>query len=99
MVRVDGPGTKYATAEKRNKTKKLVDERMWSLRKENYSDKGIARKLEEEYGVVYQPKSVASRLPKLQRDKQLEEDQKLDEEMDDWHVGEVRSPTLTLESC
>jgi transposase len=98
VVRVDGRGTKYATAEKRNKTKKKVDERMWILRKENYSDKDIAKKLEEEFGVVYQPKSVASRLPKIQKEKQEEEDQKLDEELSDWHVGEVRSPKFQTEA-
>jgi hypothetical protein len=95
VVRVDGPGTKYATAEKRNNLRKKADERMWILRRQNLSDKDISKKLEEEFGLVYKPKSIASRLPKLQKEKQEEEDQRLDEELSDWHVGEVRSPTLT----
>ena len=72
---------------------------MWILRKENYSDKDISKKLEEEFGLIYKPKSIASRLAKLQKEKQAEEDQRLDEDLDDWHVGEVRAPSINQDSC
>ena len=89
VIRVDGPGTKYAAAEKRKRTKKQLEDRMWALKKQNYADSAIAKKIEDEFGIVLQAKSVASRLPKIQRDKQAVEDEKLDEEMFDWQVGEV----------
>ena len=94
VIRVDGPGTKYAAAEKRKRTKKQLESRMWALKKQNYGDSAIAKKIEDEFGIVLLPKSVASRLPKIQKEKQGEEDQRLDEEMFDWQIGEVCSPTL-----
>ena len=98
MVRVDGQGTKYAAGEKRAKTNKQINDRMWVLRQENYSDRDIAKKINEEFGVNYQLKSIAAKLPRLAKQKREEEDQKLDEEMSDWHVGEVCSPTSHVQS-
>jgi hypothetical protein len=94
VIRVDGPGTKYAAAEKRKRTKKELEDRMWTLKKQNYADSAIAKKIEDEFGIALQPKSVASRLPKIQREKQAVEDARLDEEMFDWQVGEVCSSRL-----
>lgn len=98
-ARVGGHGTKYAAREKRHYKKKQIDSRMWVLRKENYSDKDISKKIEEEFGIVYKPTSIASRLPKIQREKQAEEDERLDDELSDWHVGEVRPPNLEIDTC
>lgn len=44
----------------------------------------------EERRTRYAPKTIASRFNKLRRIAESREDEKLDDELSDWHVGEVR---------
>lgn len=72
---------------------------MWTLKHEGYSDKDIRKIIEDEFGVVYQQKSIGSRLRAIERRKNEEEEKRLDEELSDWHVGEVRSPGRNIRQC
>jgi hypothetical protein len=96
IVRIDGPGTKYAAAENRAKITQQTNDRIWTLKHEGYSDKDICKIIEDEFGVVFQPKSIGSKLKAIGRKKNEEEDQRLDEELSDWHVGEVCRPACSL---
>lgn len=65
------------------------DARLIGLKQEGYSDQAVANKLAAEDRAHYLPKTVASRWARLKRIVQEIEDKKLDDELSDWHVGEV----------
>ena len=99
IVRVDGPGTKYAAKAKKARITQQTDDRMWTLKREGYSDKDICKIIGDELDIVYQPKSIGSRLKAIGKKKNEEEDQRLDEELSDWHVGDVSSPARNDRLC
>jgi transposase len=99
IVRIDGPGTKYAAAENRARITQQTGDRMWTLKHEGYSDKDICKIIEDEFGVVYQPKSIGGKLKAIGKKKNEEEERRLDEELSDWHVGEVSSPARNYRLC
>lgn len=65
------------------------DERIYELKNQGYPDEQVARKLIEEGRVRYVPKTIASRYVRLKQIKDQREDDRLDDELSDWHVGEV----------
>lgn len=65
---------------------------MWALRKEGHADQDIADKLLEEELGNFNQKSVTSRLTRIHKKSEEEDEKRLDDELSDWHIGEVRSP-------
>lgn len=66
------------------------DGRVITLKQQGYSDEYVAQRLMDEGRVRYVPKTVGSRWLRLRKALQEAEDEKLDDELSDWHVGEVR---------
>lgn len=66
------------------------DGRIITLKQQGYSDEYVAQRLMDEGRVRYVPKTVGSRWLRLRKALQEAEDEKLDDELSDWHVGEVR---------
>ncbi|KAI7083280.1 hypothetical protein KC356_g7690 [Hortaea werneckii] len=64
------------------------DGRIITLKQQGYSDEYVAQKLMDEGRVRYVPKTVGSRWLRLRKALQEVEDEKLDDELSDWHVGE-----------
>ncbi|GAB1732326.1 hypothetical protein NU195Hw_g3824t1 [Hortaea werneckii] len=64
------------------------DGRIITLKQQGYSDEYVAQKLTDEGRVRYVPKTVGSRWLRLRKALQEVEDDKLDDELSDWHVGE-----------
>ncbi|KAI7277501.1 hypothetical protein KC345_g6578 [Hortaea werneckii] len=64
------------------------DGRIITLKQQGYSDEYVAQKLTDEGRVRYVPKTVGSRWLPLRKALQEVEDEKLDDELSDWHVGE-----------
>ena len=71
------------------------DGRIISLKQQGYSDEYVAQKLIQEGRIRYVPKTVGSRWLRLRKALEQAEDEKLDDELSDWHVGEV-SVTIPL---
>lgn len=71
------------------------DGRIITLKQQGYSDEYVAQRLMDESRVRYVPKTVGSRWLRLRKALQEAEDEKLDDELSDWHVGEVRIPVLS----
>ena len=62
---------------------------MYALKEQGYTDKAIADMIYQEgYGKL-EEKTVATRISKFRAVKQAEQDEKLDDELYDWRVGEV----------
>ncbi|KAI7142238.1 hypothetical protein KC324_g16040 [Hortaea werneckii] len=64
------------------------DGRIITLKQQGYSDEYVAQRLMDEGRVRYVPKTVGSRWLRLRKALQEAEDEKLDDELSDWHVGE-----------
>ena len=78
------------------------DGRIITLKQQGYSDEYVAQRLMDEGRVRYVPKTVGSRWLRLRKALQEAEDEKLDDELSDWHVGEVWVPVyieLTVRVC
>lgn len=64
------------------------DGRLIELKKQGHSDEYVAEKLKEEKRTEYQPKTVNSRWTRLRKLLSQQEDERLDDELSDWHEGE-----------
>ncbi|CAK1360229.1 hypothetical protein CB0940_06309 [Cercospora beticola] len=64
------------------------DARIIELKQQSYSDEYVAAKLTEEGRIRYVPKTVGSRWLRLRKVLEKREDERLDDELSDWHVGE-----------
>lgn len=71
------------------------DGRIITLKQQGYSDEYVAQRLMDEGRVRYVPKTVGSRWLRLRKALQEAEDEKLDDELSDWHIGEVRIPVFS----
>lgn len=67
------------------------DGRIIELKQLGYSDEYVSNKLIEEGRIRYVPKTIGSRYLRLRKALEEAEDNKLDDELTDWHVGEVRN--------
>ncbi len=65
------------------------DNRLYELKTQGYTDDYISGKLVEEGRTRYVPKTIGTRYTKLRNIAEKKEDEKLDDELSDWHVGEV----------
>lgn len=67
------------------------DEIIVDMKQAGYPDEAVVKRLIEESRTRYDPKSIASRWQRIRKAVQAAEDELLDEELTDWHEGEVRS--------
>lgn len=65
------------------------DARIIDLKQQSYSDEYVANKLREEGRTRYVGKTVGSRWLRLRKILEERDDERLDDELSDWHVGEV----------
>lgn len=65
------------------------DGRIISLKQQGYGDEYVSSKLIQEGRIRYVPKTVGSRWIRLRKALEQAENEKLDDELSDWHVGEV----------
>lgn len=65
------------------------DQRIMELKRQGYSDPVICDKLVKEGRTRYKPGTVNSRALRIRRMMEKLEDEKLDDELSDWHIGEV----------
>jgi hypothetical protein len=66
-----------------------------TLKQQGYSDKAVAERLAKDGRTAYQAKSVGSRWLRLRQVVREEEEKRLDDELSDWHIGEVSCVTST----
>jgi len=66
------------------------------LKQVGYSDEYVVQKLIDEGRIRYQAKTVGSRWQRLKKVLDEVEEQRLDDEMSDWHEGEVRDRTIGI---
>ena len=71
------------------------DQRIITLKQHGYSDDHVAKKLIEEGRIRYVPKTINSRWLRLRKAADKKEDDRLDDELSDWHIGEVGLLTIT----
>lgn len=67
------------------------DARIIDLKQQGYPDEHVARVLIDEGRMRYASKTVGSRWLRLRKILQKYQDERLDDELSDWHVGEVSS--------
>lgn len=67
------------------------DEIIYSMKQNGYKDRDIRERLINEGRTRYHPKTISTRWARLKRCVEAHADELLDEELSDWHVGEVRS--------
>lgn len=67
------------------------DGRIITLKQQGYTDDYVAQKMISEGRMKYVPKTVGSRWLRLRKVLEAAENERLDDELSDWHVGEVRS--------
>ena len=65
------------------------DARIIQLKQNNHTDEFIAETFKQEGRVSYTAKTIGSRWQKLKKFLNDAQDEKLDDELSDWHVGEV----------
>ena len=65
---------------------------------EGEKDDAVARILKEEGRVVYTAKTIGSRWLRLKKIFEQKEEDRLDDELSDWHIGEVSCPFSLLKS-
>ena len=69
------------------------------MKNAKYQEKEIARRLVDEGRISYHPKTIGTRWARLKRVLQAQQDQLLDEELTDWHDGDVSIyPTSTFQT-
>ncbi|KAK5676132.1 hypothetical protein LTS10_011422 [Elasticomyces elasticus] len=64
------------------------DGRIIALKQQGYADEYVANKLISEGRIRYQAKTVGSRWLRLRKALEQKENDRLDDELSDWHVGE-----------
>jgi hypothetical protein len=69
------------------------DGRIIALKEQGYTDQYVAQRLVQEGRIRYVPKSIGSRWLRLRKALEAVEDDRLDDELSDWHVCEVSLPT------
>ena len=65
------------------------DNRIRELKHQGYTNQQVVTKLIDEGRVRYVPAPVASRWMRIRKIDEKKEDDRLDDELSDWHVGEV----------
>lgn len=65
------------------------DELIVRMKNAKYLEKDIAERLEKEGRIKYHPKTIGTRWARIKKVMQREQDQMLDEELTDWHDGDV----------
>ncbi|KAF2724991.1 hypothetical protein K431DRAFT_116624 [Polychaeton citri CBS 116435] len=85
-----GPGKRRAAAVPRRITAELdaVDSRILELREQGLTMEATAQKISAEGLATYQPKSLESRYVRIRKILAAKEDERLDDDMSDWHLDE-----------
>lgn len=65
------------------------DARLYDLKQQGYPDEAVAQKLRDEGRIRYVAKTVASRYSRLCKIVDEKCNEKLDDELSDWHIDEV----------
>lgn len=65
------------------------DEIIMQMKQAGYADQDVATRLINDGRTAYDPKSISSRWQRMRKCVQAAEDELLDEELTDWHEGEV----------
>lgn len=65
------------------------DELIFNMKNAKYLEKDIAKRLADEGRTVYNPKTIGTRWARLKKAKQAQQDKFLDEDLTDWHDGDV----------
>ena len=60
------------------------------LKQQGYGDDYVSAKLVEEGRMRYVPRTIGSRYLRLRKALEEREEYKLDDELSDWHLGEVK---------
>ncbi|KXT08210.1 hypothetical protein AC579_8680 [Pseudocercospora musae] len=82
------PGGLAATSKKITADYDSDDGRIIELKQQGYSDEYVAEKLQQEGRIRYVGKTVGSRWLRLRKVLEDREDERLDDELSDWHIGE-----------
>lgn len=70
------------------------DELIVKMKEEKFTDKQIAARLREEGRVNYHYKTIGSRWARIKRALEKKNDQDLDDQLTDWHEGDVSQRAL-----
>ena len=92
-------GGRAAQAKKVTADLDSEDEIIVQMKQKNFSDRDVAQKLVSEGRINYDRKTIATRWARLRKALSEREDQLLDDELTDWHEGEVRKCIVLLTSC
>lgn len=65
------------------------DELIVRMKNAKYLEKDIAQRLADEGRIKYNAKTIGTRLARIRKKLQEKNDQMLDEELTDWHEGDV----------
>ena len=71
------------------------DEVIVKMKAEKFTDKQIAARLREEGRVNYHYKTISSRWVRIKRALEKKQDQDLDDQLTDWHEGDVGQNPLS----
>lgn len=66
------------------------DARIVDLKQQGYTDEYVADKLAQEGRIRYHARTVGSRWLRIRKALEAKEEEMLEDEMSDWHEGEVR---------
>lgn len=66
------------------------DARIIELKEQGYTDTYVATRLKAEGRAEFKAKTIGSRWARLRKVREQAQDEILDDELSDWHVGEVR---------
>lgn len=67
------------------------DELMVRMKDAKYLEKDIAQRLMDEGRIKYNAKTIGTRLSRIRKKLQERNDELLDQELTDWHDGDVRT--------
>ena len=70
------------------------DEIIKTMKEKGYTDKSIAQRLKDENRVAYREKSITTRYARIMRALHEHETKKLDDELSDWHEGDVSATPI-----
>lgn len=87
--RIKIPGGRPAINKKVTEDPDSDDRRILELKDQGYSDEFICNKLADEGRIRYQKGTVNSRVLRFRKVLEKKADDKLDDELSDWHEGEV----------
>ncbi|KAK5169694.1 uncharacterized protein LTR77_005672 [Saxophila tyrrhenica] len=69
----------------------VADARIMTLKQQDYNDVHVARQLAKEGFINYGEKTVAGRWRKIRGDIEKAEEEELDDNLSDWHLGEAKA--------